>query len=648
MFLKFRWLVVILFSVTLIQCGGGSGVKTVRYPGNVTPEIEKVFKQAQSLYNKGQHRSSVAAYRQFIDQYPHTHLTDEAYYKIGKIYFLNQKWDKAITEFQSLAQKTPAPLYRSKAYLMMGYSSLKAGNVNGALSYLDKVDARVLPERLKIQFYSLYAYIGDKQSMDPMSLAHYWLALLDVYESSSDARIRNLQARDIFSRDQALRKVEGWVLTPFTPNQIPTWFRNYPSGYSRPYVEFKQASIYFEAGDKVRAQKLLSQYVQSNPKHRYVSEAQSMLSELGGEIKVVETTGLKVGVILPLSGARENFGKAALRGIECAAFKNPACASAISQVSGDSSLVELMVLDSGNDAGDVVPLIDKMAHAGVAAIIGPMSASQALAAGRRAEELNIAVFPFTQKSDLNLGSEAYQMGYPSNQLVEDLVRKARSKGLKSFGIFYPETDYGKEMTSYFAKTIEASGGNVVAHSGYDPNNLDLAKEARELKLGINRFTFSAQKAGFEALFVPDSYWRVSRIVPALQFVTIRDIPLLGTNAWNDEKLDGNMNQAFPGSFFLDLFYLGDARSITQNFVKGFQSGFGNKPTSIEALGFDAVWFIRQAANRAGSTKARNVSSALKSLGTFKGVTSIKGFKNGVPLVDPFILQASPQGITLAK
>lgn len=631
----------------LIHCGGGPAKKPV-YPAKVDSRMKSAFAVAEQQYRRRNLTSALKKYKEFINTFPYTQLTDEAHYKSGKIYFLKKNWGSAIAEFDRLAKKTPDAQYRAKAWLMAGYSAYKQGDFKRSSTLLRKASIDHLTTKLKLRYYSLLILNGRKLSRPQDQIDYAFLRMADLYQESSDSSVKNLRAQDVFTRRQVLKHLDAWVLTSTPSGRIPSWFKNYPSGYSRAYVDYKWGKVLFDAGNREKARRQLSKFVSAYSKHVYSKSARKMLEDLGGALTVATGDTIRIGVLVPLSGPRAPFGRTLLRGIECGAGIKSGCVQTLGDEAGFSQPIELIIRDSGSNPEEVDKVINDLARHHVSAIIGPMSGSLAEAAGKRAQQIKVPLLPITQKPGVvGMGNYVFPMGYRAGQQMHDLVAKARSRGLKAFGVFYPRTNYGKEMTNLFVAEVESQGGRIVTKASYNPAKPDWTNSVRRLKTGIRRF-YAGSQAGFQALFIPDSYRAVNRLIPALAFVGIRGIPLLGTNAWNDAGLSALLGQEYPRSFFLDLFYTGNSNKIAPKFVRGYRSSFGKNPTSIEALGFEAVWFIRRAVHLSGSTKRKDIKQALLG-GGIQGVTGIRGFREGVgPIVHPFVLTAGEKGIMRVK
>lgn len=635
-------ILILVMGFVFSHCGT-LGLKP-SYPSQVDDTMRQAFNVAESHYQGGRYDQALEAYRQYIQNYPKNELTDESHYKIGKIYFLQANWDSAITSFQTLVDGSPDPAYRAKGELLSGHAAYLKGDAHEAASLLDKVKPKDLPVKLQLRYYSLQILAGQKMGMEQRNLDYYFLRMADLFDESSDPGLGALKDEDLFSKGEVTERLQSFVVSPISIEKIPAWFHDYPHGFARGYVDYKLGKIYYEAGEMGKARAQFSKFVQVYPKHRYADSARKILTELGGAVKESEKGKVKIGVLLSLSGGGGSYGEAMLRGIRCAAAKVSGCERASAQILGEAPDVELVVRDAGSDPEAVSRIVDQLADENVAAIIGPMSASLAMNAAKRAQDVHTVLLPITQKSGLmQEGNYIFQMSYTMDEQVKDLVEKALGRGLKRLGIFYPRSTYGQEMADRFEAEAVKQGGKIVAKASYNPDDADLSGAARNLKLGVNRVSLAG--TSFDALFIPDVYFMMSRIVPALQVVTITGIPLLGTSAWNDANLPLDLFKDYPGSFFLDLYSSSDDRGDSGLFASAFNATYGKTPTSIEAIGFDAMGFLWQAIQSAGSSKSSKIRDALLSAGGFKGVTGIHSFQAGEgPVVRPLLLTISETGI----
>jgi len=646
--IKFLFLTLIFLAAS---CGGlgGGGKKEPRYPNQADQVMTDAFNKAEALYKNRQFDEAFSAYDQYINTYPYNKLTDESYYKKGKLYFIRGDWDNAIATFQLLSSKSPDSEYVAKGHYMSGYSAYKKPDDAAAQSYFSKVSEGDLPGKFLIHQLSLQIDISNRAQVEKNQIDYYYLRLVDLYHAGG---VGGSDAPGLIPQQQAMDRLRSFVVSPIDVDHIPVWFRTYPDGYSRSYVLYKWGKTFYEAGRKEEAKDQLNRFLQGYPKHEYASSAQKLLEQLGGGGPVIAADEggkeVKVGILLPLTGTQNTYSQAILWGIDCALGKKDGCVAEPYTLDGQPQKILTVIRNSGSTPEEVNTAVDSLVAEEVSVIIGPISGALAEAAAKRAQELKVVILPITQKEGvMALGDWVFQMGYKTQAQMHDLVAEAKARGIRSVGIFYPNIGYGQEMTTQFEEAAKELGLRVLAKASYDPANADLAAQARKLKDSMKRVATTDSSAGFGALFVPDSYRILSRLPEALQFVSISGIPIIGTNAWNDSA--AMLAEGYPGSFFRDIFYAGSKDETVAGFVNAYRTSFGKAPTSLEALGFDAIRFVEQAVQNAGSAKSDRIRAILSSATTLRGATRITGFEPGKgPIINSLTLGVGPSGVYQEK
>ena len=88
-----NWGLFILLGLVLgFQACGGLGKKKPVYPAEVDASMKSAFAAAEGYYNRRNLGTAIKEYEKFISAFAYNQLADEAYYKIGKIYFLQHQW----------------------------------------------------------------------------------------------------------------------------------------------------------------------------------------------------------------------------------------------------------------------------------------------------------------------------------------------------------------------------------------------------------------------------------------------------------------------------------------------------------------------------------------------------------------------------
>jgi len=630
-------LVLVLCTTLFIHCGG-SGDRKVVYPSEVTPEIQKEFNQIEKQYRYKNYSHAFHGYENFIKTHDYNKLTDEAYYKQGKIFFLQSRLDESSTKFKELAGKTPSPKYKAKAWHMSGYSRFKQESYDQALGDLKRVKPDKLPAKMRVQYFSI-VISSSKRSEKNKSFGDYAkLKLFDTYESFAGSALRGLRGSDVTSFSQTKKLITAWIATPLLTSKITEWMKRYSaSAPARAYIDFKLGKTYYEAKKYSKAKRLLARFVTRHPKNKYAPVAHKILKELGttADDLNLKKAHYKVGILLPLAGRHETYSYSILDGVKCAAGINDVCL--------DDSGIRLIVKDSGYSTTSVRSAVSELARSGVAAIIGPLSGSLAIEAGIIASNYKIPIFPITQKTALMAqGDYIFQVGMQPKQQIYALVKATRSHGHRSIGVFHPNTNYGQTMAELFMEEARANGLKITALAEYNKWSKDVYAETRKLKKSIGRVGAPGSGIGFDAIFIPDSYQNINALVGALEFNGISKVSLLGTNAWNDPDLTLAIASKFPGSFFIDLYNPASSDSKVKDFTDQFISAFGRAPRVLEAYGYDIMMMIRESASDKG---AKGIHSALSHGRGFRGVTGIRGFKLGEgPIIESTVLKIKSSGV----
>lgn len=635
---------LILICLFISSCGGGGtvGKKQPRYPHQADQLMTDAFNRGEQFYKNRQFNQAMTVYEQYVNNYPYNRLSDEAYYKMGKIQFLRSNWDGAISTFNLLSSKSPDPEYVAKGYYMSGYTAYKKGDHTSAESYFSKIAENDLSPKFMIHKLSLQIDIAQKKMAPKSQLDYFYLRLMDMYKSGS--QLSNLEAPNLVTEQQASDRLRTFIVSPLDATQIPEWFRNYPEGYSRPYVLYKWGKTYFEASRSNESRDILNRFVQAYPKHEYVSMASKLLSQMGGSPVMVPVDGnaIKIGVLLPLSGSQAAYSQSILWGIDCALGRKDGCTGGSYTIGNNPQSIQLLVRNSGSTDTEVYSAVDGLVAENVSAIIGPLSGPLSEAAAKRAQELKVVIMPITQKEGImSLGQWVFQMGYKTQAQMKDLAGEAKVRGIRSVGIFYPNIAYGKEMATQFEAAAKELGLRILAKATYTPGT-DLSSDTRKLKQNLSQLSGSGS-TGLGALFVPDSYRTLTRLPQALDFASMKGIPLLGTNAWNDPA--ATLDESHSGSFFRDIFYAGSQDELTAGFVNAYRTAFGKAPTSLEALGFDSIRFLQQSIQIANSADTSKVRDTLAASTTLRGITKITGFLAGQgPIINSITLGIGPSGV----
>jgi ABC-type branched-subunit amino acid transport system substrate-binding protein len=350
---------------------------------------------------------------------------------------------------------------------------------------------------------------------------------------------------------------------------------------------------------------------------------------------------LKIGLLLPLTGEQSGFGQSVIRAMECAAqIKNDTCSSAVLPFASGLPDVEIVSEDTQSRLDTIEPALAKLKAAGVMSVLGPLAGPASEIASEWANREGVPLIALTQKnSNSRRDSRSLSLGYPLEHQVSDILKQLKAEGHKHAGLFYPKNPYGEKMRELFLSKIHAHDLEIVVSFAYDPQNYNTTTEVRSFQKAL---LGSGRASQITAMIFPDTYRSVNQFVPAFHFSNLGPWILAGTNTWNDSRLDrARLVDVYPGSFFVDFFDARRADPLVEAFVEGYSKISGHTPNTLEATGFDAMWYARHAARELTEFTHDDLSAALTRVRGFRGVTMLKRLSTEGAELEPRVMTINP-------
>src|SRR5207244_2856684 len=161
-------------------------------------------------------------------------------------------------------------------------------------------------------------------------------------------------------------------------------------------------------------------------------------------------------------------------------------------------------------------MVDQLVRQNVVAIVGPLTDKSVDAAAGRAEGLQVPLLSLAVRAEgRSTGKFVFHLRHSPQSRARVLARRALAKGLTTFAILAPDSDYGKAVADAFAEVIAQAHGNIVRRVLYPADTTSFANVA---KLGGN----------WQAVFVADTAEKLGLIAPALAAAGTMPKPV-GTN-----------------------------------------------------------------------------------------------------------------------
>jgi branched-chain amino acid transport system substrate-binding protein len=283
-----------------------------------------------------------------------------------------------------------------------------------------------------------------------------------------------------------------------------------------------------------------------------------------------------VALLLPMSGANADLGKAMLEAAQLALF-----------TTGNDQLV-LVPRDTNGTAEGAANAARSAIAEGAKLILGPLISDEVDAVKPIARDANVNVIGFATKTQV-AGGNVFLMGFLPRQEVAREVAFARERGLSRFAVLAPNSPYGHLMADSLRDITGTSGATLSKTEFFDPRSGDTAASIKHLLPGGTTASASANAAAdagapaFDALLLPEGGDRLKQIARQLQAAGLDPMQthLLGSGLWDDPSIVGE--PALAGGWFA-----ASPPEARHDFESRYQTTYGHPPPRLASLAFDAA------------------------------------------------------------
>jgi branched-chain amino acid transport system substrate-binding protein len=308
-----------------------------------------------------------------------------------------------------------------------------------------------------------------------------------------------------------------------------------------------------------------------------------------------------------MTGSTAHFGQDTDRGVRMALDE----ANAKGGVLGKK--LKLVTLDDRGDSAEAANAVSRLIDVEkVSAILGEVASSLSLAGGRVAQHRRIPMISPTSTNPkvTEVGDYIFRVCFidPFQGKVMATFARDNLKLDKVAILKDVKNDYSIGLADAFRTSFTGMGGTIVAEQAYSQNDTDFSAQVTAIR-----------GTGAQALFVPGYYSEVGSIARTADRLGLK-IPLLGGDGWDSPDLFKIGGDAINGSYYSDHFAPDVATDKAKQFVANFTTKYGQPPTGLAALGYEAAEVLVDAISRAGKSDPTAIRDAIASTKDFEGVT----------------------------
>ena len=317
---------------------------------------------------------------------------------------------------------------------------------------------------------------------------------------------------------------------------------------------------------------------------------------------------ITIGTVTTNSGTAAAYGEAEVKGFELAVSES----NAEGGINGKK--VKLESMDDKGDATEASNAYNKLAgDNNVLAVAGPtISATTAAVAPLADQSKLVTIAPAATSDSIETGNYLFRTCFKDSYQGEVAARfAAENLKVKKVAVLYGTGDpYSSGVGEAFAKAAEKLGLEVVdKESSSSADDTEYSAQLQKI-----------QASGAELLYAP-YYYSVAGpyIIPQARSVGFEGY-VMGPDGYDGLKLTGDKSQY--NKTYYTTHYSADDNTNTkvQDFIKSYKSKNNAEPNTFAALGYDTIYMIKQAIEKAGENATReDVRNAVAGM-TFDGVT----------------------------
>ena len=482
-------------------------------------------------------------------------------------YYESKDYLSALRLYRDVLERDPGGPFAAASGLRVGMCNFALGEYAAAALAFEKFE----------EGFSASPYLDDATFL----AAQAYFRMGEYHRS-----LERLLAVVSFGKDcryykRAVRGIGNLADEGLTAPQLRKRLEDYRRSPEAAEVLFKLAEHEIKRGDYERAVVLLDVVAEQYADRDEGREAAKLLAEVRDKLG---RAPLVVGVLLPLSGDCEVYGKEMQAAVEMAVAEN-------NRARPDEPVTLVFEDTCGTEDGAVEATRRLIYTSRAIALIGP-----ALTANMRAvaELCHTNQVPALGPSSTD-GTVCRLNGYIfTNGLTREVetanmadfaVNQLR---LKRFAILYPANPYGADLRDAFTEAVKRAGGEVAGAVEYPLIDMSLAPDKRE----INYFSYTKQLKWLraDAVYLPGHYDEIVRILPQLTFSDISAY-ILGANGWNENRVISMGGKYVEGAYFTAGLYADSPDPKVRAFVANYRRRTAEFPNYLAAAAYDAANII---------------------------------------------------------
>jgi branched-chain amino acid transport system substrate-binding protein len=334
---------------------------------------------------------------------------------------------------------------------------------------------------------------------------------------------------------------------------------------------------------------------------------------------------IKIGYFGDLTGPTFNFGQSAKNGALMAAEE-------INQAGGiNGRRIDIVIEDDEGSPERAATVVDKLTRQDkVIALIAGGASGSSLAAGPNAQSAKVPMISpsSTNPAVTQIGDYIFRACFIDPFQGEVMAKFSHSSlQAKTAAVMLDfNSPYSRDLTEFFELSFTKLGGRVVTKQSYTQGDSDFKGQ-------LSSISFAAP----DVIYLPGYYGDIAVIAKQARQLEITQ-PLLGGDGWDAPELWQLAGDSINGSYISNHYSADDPSPAIQKFVHDYKQHYGNlTPDAHAALAYDAMRFLAEAIQRAGTASGERLRDELAQTKNFSGVTGIISMDSQRNAVKPAVI-----------
>lgn len=626
-------IIKLFFLVLFTAC---SGISLLNQSFQYDDKFIKRFEGIQSIYNDGDKVGAINRFNKLLSEKLDNAERAKVLNQLGIYHYNQNDFIKAQEHFEDSRNyvKEDKEL-DAEIHLNLASTYFKLDMRESAFNVVNSAKPKFLAKKVRVTFYKLKLLLAQDQENDKAVLDSliYLLANKDSFSEIKGSEYKELLV-DYFRKLTPSER--AYILDSKEKEKLVVIA----------FLGTEEAMQRYYFGDRQGADDVVDwldkNYSDLKDVKRFIEDFR-FRSENFAKID-----GGSVGVVLPLSGKKERFGKSALKGLDAA-------------INYDSNQVNnIKVYTRDNRDNPVVArkaIHDLIQKHHVSIVIGGLFSSTALHEYLEAKKYGVLYISLTP-INLPRSEKNHLLIEVPGSIQSQLDKLISDDFLSAFGnrvaMFYPDDNRGKTYLEEMWKHHSEGKINLTSLYSFDHNSkvrdyrewvqkllgLKYKKERKE-ELELWKEIYSLEKSSstirriqtlkpvidFDWVFVPSYPHQARQFLPTFSYFDARNLTYIGDQSWMISKKFLRLNNKESWG---KLFLVGDdTRKIDKTYYELFKKRNKTRPSFIETFAFESMRLSLNVLKDSKFEQREDLERKIVNLQKLEGITGKWALKDGI-------------------